>query len=297
MQKIVPSLWFDHNAVEAAEFYTSVFPDARVLKIEHYPTEGLLDFQQEFAGNPLSVNFELCGYRFDGINAGPEFPINPSLSFMVTLGRGGDQDSVARVDALWAALVEGGRVLIPLAAQDWGPYYGWVEDRFGVSWQLGLDDAEGDASPPIVPCLLFGASVQNRGGEALEFYREVFPGARVGTLATYPEASGPAVEGAVMYGDLELFGQRLAIMDAGVEQETTFTCGVSLILNCADDAELDRYWSLLSAVPEAEQCGWCADRFGVSWQVLPDDLEALLSAPGAFEKMMSMKKIVRSEFL
>ena len=80
-------------------------------------------------------------------------------------------------------------------------------------------------------------------------------------------------------------------MDSGVEQDFTFNPGVSLILECADQAELDRYWEQLSAVREAEQCGWCVDRFGLSWQVVPAHLAELLAAPGAYARLLEMKKI------
>jgi len=185
---------------------------------------------------------------------------------------------------------------MPLGEYDFSPHYGWVQDRYGVSWQLILTDPGGDPRPFIVPSLLFGDGVQNRAGEALDFYAEVFPGTRKGTLVRYSEQVGPATPGAVMFADLEIVGQWFAVMDSGVDQGFSFTCGVSLMLECADQAELDRYWEQLSAVPEAEQCGWCADRFGVSWQVVPANLGELMQTPGAYQKLLEMKKIDTSAF-
>jgi len=290
MQRIVPCLWFDHKAVEAVNYYTSVFPDGRVTDTQYYPSQGLLDFQQEFAGSELSIEFEIAGFRMMAINAGPEFQVNPSVSFMVNFDPH-DGKAVEYLDALWAALTDGGQELMPLGEYSFSRRYGWVQDRYGVSWQLLLTAADAEPQPLVVPCLMFANIVQNRAGEALEYYQSVFPEARVGTVVRYLEQTGPAVPGAVTFATIDLLGQRIAVMDAGAEQEFTFNSGVSLIVECADQAEINRYWAALSEVPEAEQCGWCVDRFGLSWQIVPVDLEKLMQTPGSFEKLMQMKKI------
>ena len=291
MQKIVPNLWFDHNAAEAAAFYASVFPEAHVTATQYYPSEGLPDFQLEFAGKELVVEFEIGGYRFVAINAGPEFTINPSVSFMLNFDPSVDSSAREHLDELWASLAEGGQELMPLGEYAFSQHYGWVQDRYGVSWQLILTDPAGEPRPFVIPTWLFGNGVQNRAGEAVDFYTSVFPGTRVGTLVHYPEQVGPAAPGSVMFCDLEILGQWFVAMDSGAEQDFSFNCGVSLMVECADQAELDYYWNQLSAVPEAEQCGWCADRFGVSWQVVPANLGELMQAPDSYQTLMGMKKI------
>lgn len=295
MQRIVPTIWFDHVAAEAAEFYASVFPGGRVTATQHYPTEGLPDFQKEFAGLPLTVEFEIAGYRLIAINAGPEFPVNQSISFMLNFDPAFDPQAREHLDELWAALSEGGRVLMPLDAYPFSSRYGWVADRYGVTWQLMLTDPAGEPRPFVIPSLLFSGPAQNRAREALEFYAGVF-GGRVGHLAPYPQQTGPAAPGALMFGEAELLGQWFAAMDSGVEGIDTFTCGVSLMVECAGQDELDRSWEQLSVDPDAEQCGWCADRFGVSWQVVPDNLDELMTKPGAYEALLGMKKIEIARF-
>ncbi|MGB7963503.1 MAG: VOC family protein [Propionicimonas sp.] len=291
MQKIVPNLWFDHNAAEAANFYASVFPEAHVTSTQYYPSEGLADFQQEFAGKELIVEFEIGGYRFVAINAGPQFAINPSVSFMLNFDPSNDSAARERLDEVWTSLAEGGHVLMPLGEYAFSQRYGWIQDRYGVSWQLILTDPAGEPRPFVIPTWLFGDGVQNRAGEAVDFYTSVFPGTRVGNLMRYSEQVGPATPGSVMFCDLEILGQLFVAMDSGAEQDFSFNCGVSLMLECADQAELDYYWNQLSSVPEAEQCGWCADRFGVSWQVVPANLGELMQAPDAYQTLMGMKKI------
>lgn len=149
MQKIVPNLWFSRNAQEAVDFYTSVFKDSKIVNTTYYPKEGLADFQKDFAGKVLTIDFELNGQLFVAINAGDEFK---------------------------------------------------------------------------------------------------------------------------------------------------FTEAISLAVLCKDQAEIDYYWSKLSTVPASEQCGWCKDKYGLSWQIVPENMDELMKKPGAFDVMMGQKKIVIAEY-
>lgn len=293
MQRIVPNIWFDHSAAEAAEFYTTAFPDARVVQTVHYPTEGLLDFQQEMAGQVLTVEWEIGGYRFIGINAGDEFRPNPSISFFVNFDPSVDPDARAHLDELWTALSDGGTALMPLQSYPFSPHYGWIQDRYGVSWQLMLTHPQGEPRPFIIPSIMFGNAVEGRSREAMEYYASVFDG-RVGNVVPYPEEAGSSA-GQVMFAEFQLLDQWFTSMDAA-DQDFTFTCGVSLMVYCHGQEELDRYWSRLSAVPEAEQCGWCADQFGLNWQLIPDNLDELMAKPDAYAKLMDMKKIEIAAF-
>lgn len=152
MQKIIPNLWFNGNAREAAEFYVSVFPNSSITGGSKYPNsvdEGLADFQLELAGKDLTIEFRLDGNDFVAINAGPEFTFSEAVSFQV---------------------------------------------------------------------------------------------------------------------------------------------------NCKDQADIDYYWEKLSTVPEAEQCGWCKDKYGLSWQIVPDNIEELMKKPGAFKTIMKQHKIIIAEY-
>lgn len=149
---ITPNLWFDGNAKEAVEFYTSVFKDSKINSTSYYPKtkeEGLADFQLNLAGKVLTIEFELNSMHFVAINAGPEFKFNESVSFEV---------------------------------------------------------------------------------------------------------------------------------------------------KCKDQEEIDYYWNKLSSVPASEQCGWCKDKYGLSWQIVPSNMAELMAKPGAFAKLMPMKKIIIENF-
>ncbi len=294
MQRIVPNIWFDHTAVEAVEFYTRVFPDAKVVDTKHYPTEGLPDFQKEFAGDVLYVEFEVRGYRFIAINAGSEVTPNPSISFFVNFDPSADPDAREHLSSLYAALSEGGRALMPLGEYDFSGWYGWVQDKYGISWQLMLTNP-GVESPFVMPSLMFSDTVQNRANEAIDYYTSVFDG-RLGTVMRYPEEADSL---AGRRRDVRrLRAARPVVRRDGLRRTHgfTFNFGVSLMVYCDGQAELDRYWSQLSAVPEAEQCGWCADKFGVSWQLVPDNLDELMGKPEAYEKLLGMKKIEIAAF-
>jgi predicted 3-demethylubiquinone-9 3-methyltransferase (glyoxalase superfamily) len=149
MQKIVPNLWFAGNASQAVEFYLSVFKESKSISTVYYPKEGLADFQKEFAGKVLTIDFELQGQRFTAINAGDEFKFTEAVSFAVF---------------------------------------------------------------------------------------------------------------------------------------------------CKDQSEIDYYWSKLSAHKESEQCGWCKDKYGLSWQIVPANIEELMKKPNAFQTMMNQKKIIIDEY-
>lgn len=298
-QKITPNLWFDDNSKEAAEFYVSIFPDSKIVSTEYYPNsveEGLQEFQKDFAGKVLTVDFELGGFRFTAINGGPLFKFNPSVSFMVNFDPSRDEQAREHLDELWQKLVDGGEVKMPLGEYSYSKRYGWVQDKYGLTWQLILTDPEGEPRPFIVPSLMFSQQNTNHAEEAVNFYLSVFKNAKWGTLARYNEATGPAEAGSLMFADFTLEDQWFAAMDTGVEQDFTFNEAVSFLVACKDQAEIDYFWEKLSTVPEAEQCGWCKDKYGLAWQIVPENLGELMKKPGAFAKLMRMKKIIIEDF-
>ena len=145
-------------------------------------------------------------------------------------------------------------------------------------------------SVPIVPCLWF----PDRAEEAMEFYCSVFPDSRVLSIERYPDESldehFKGMSGKVLTGRFVLDGTEFICLDGG--PVFTFNEAISLTVECADQAEIDHYWSNLSASPEHEQCGWLKDRFGVSWQIVPANLGELMTGPAQTHALMQMKKIV-----
>jgi predicted 3-demethylubiquinone-9 3-methyltransferase (glyoxalase superfamily) len=298
-QKIIPNLWFDGVAKEAVSFYTAAFSDARVISTIYYPSsveEGLADFQLDMAGKELTIDFEIHNQRFTAINAGPDFRFNPSVSFMVNFDPAHNEKAREELDALWSVLIDGGEALMPLDTYPFSKRYGWVKDRYGLTWQLILTDPEGEPRPFIIPSLMFSGSNTNNAEEAVRFYTSVFKDSKQGATARYSEATGPAKAGSLMFADFVLGGEWFAAMDSGVVQDFPFNEAVSFVVMCKDQAEIDYFWEQLSHVPEAEQCGWCKDKYGVSWQIIPENMGDLMKHPDAYAKMMQMKKLVIEGF-
>ena len=143
---------------------------------------------------------------------------------------------------------------------------------------------------PIVPCLWFHDCAE----EAMEFYCSVFPDSAILSIERYPDESLDehlkGMSGNVLTGRFVLDGTEFICLDGG--PAFTFNEAISLTVECADQAELDHYWSNLSASPDHEQCGWLKDRFGVSWQIVPANLGELMTGPAQTQALMQMKKIV-----
>ena len=169
---ITPHLWFDTQANEAAEFYCSVFPDSRI------DTKAVL--RNTPSGDCDVLHFHLCGQPFMAISAGPLFKFNPSVSFFVHFDPSRDPQAREKLDALWDELAHGGTPLMGLDAYPFSERYGWVQDRYGVSWQLILTNPDSEPRPTIVPSLLFTGAVCGKAKKAGEFYRTVFDDSQAG---------------------------------------------------------------------------------------------------------------------
>ena len=284
---IVPCLWLDDQAEEAARFYTRTFGDGRVLATSHYP-ESADNPSGKPRGSVLTVEFEVLGRRFTALNGGPQFAINPSISFFVF------SDTIARTDALWAELGQSGKVLMPLDKYPWSERYGWVQDRFGVSWQVMTTQRPAEGSR-IVPCLMFSGAQYGRAEDAMKAYTAVFPDSRVVQLERY--GAGLPAEGKVMHGRIVLAGQQLIAMDGHTAQRESFNEGLSLQVMCEDQAEVDHYWERLSAGGRPGMCGWLRDAFGLSWQIVPRRIADWVASRDtqandrAFQAIMRMRKV------
>lgn len=281
MQKITPHLWFDREAKEAAEFYCSLLPDSKITNItviNNIPS-----------GDCDVVSFELAGQNFVAISAGPMFKFNPSISFFVIT------KDEKEIDNLWKKFSDGGKVLMELNKYDWSKKYGWVEDRFGLSWQIIL--AEGDIKQEIFPSLLFVDKAFGKAGEAINYYTSVFKNAKIESVYKFPDD-----ENAVMYSDFTLDGNLFAAMDGPGEHGFQFNEAVSFIVDCKDQTEVDYFWNKFTSDGGQESmCGWLKDKFGVSWQITPKILVDMLNdkdaakAKRAMLAMLQMKKIIISD--
>jgi predicted 3-demethylubiquinone-9 3-methyltransferase (glyoxalase superfamily) len=271
MQKITPHLWFDKDAEEAANFYTSIFSNSKITNIttiHDVPTP---------TGDCDIISFELNGQPFMAINAGPLFKFNPSISFMVNFDPSRDKKARENLDVLWGNLSQGGTSLMPLDKYPFSEHYGWIQDQYGLSWQLILSDPEGEERPAIVPSLLFVGAVAGRAEEAVDFYLSVFRNSKRGIVARYGKDQEPDKEGTIMFSDFMLGDQWFAAMDSALEHEFAFNEAISFLVPCETQEEIDYFWGKLSADPKSEQCGWLKDKYGLSWQVWPTAMGEMMT--------------------
>ncbi|MBV8206406.1 MAG: VOC family protein [Acidobacteria bacterium] len=269
MQSITPHLWFDKEARPAAELYTSIIPNSGITSVK--------TLRNTPSGDVDILSFALAGQSFMAISAGPQFKLNPAISFLIGC------DSKAEVDRIWNPLAEGGTALMPLGAYPFSERFGWVQDRYGLSWQV-MDMGGWKSRQRIIPSLLFVGKVCGKAEEAIGFYTSIFPNSAVDTIHRYAAGEGPEVEGTVKHAGFALNGLEFAAMDSARAHNFAFNEAVSFMVSCETQEEIDYFWEKLSAVPQAEACGWLKDRYGVSWQIVPTAMQEMMQS-GDAQKM------------
>jgi len=297
MQKIVPSLWFDKEAKETAQFYVETFGDYLDSKSFVSKINNINTLHNTPSGDTEIIDFQIWGYSFNAFSAGPMFKLNPSISFMVNFDPSQNKQAKKQLDQIWEKLAADGEVLMPLGKYDFSKHYGWVQDKFGLSWQLIYTDPDGEPRPLIIPSLLFVGEICGQAEEATNFYIDVFKQSARGIMAKYPPGMELDQEGMIMFTDFKLLNQWFVAMDSAQDHKFAFNEAISFIINCKTQAEIDYYWDKLSAVPESEQCGWLKDKYGLSWQMVPTILDELLATTSSAQKerftqaFLKMKKL------
>lgn len=235
----------------------------------------------------MTVSFQIEGREFVAINGGPVFQITPTISFFVNC------DTRQEIDTLWKNLSDGGIVMMELDKYPFSERYGWIQDKFGVSWQLIMPGR----SPKIEPCLMFTGAQHKKAEEAIRFYLSIFQNSSLIQLERYTAEQGP--EGAVVHSKFELEGLEFIAMDSHMELPYNFNPAISLVVNCDSQVEIDYYWKKLSEGGDemAQQCGWLQDKYGLSWQVIFSDWENIMKdadpekSERAMHAVLQMKKI------
>lgn len=266
---IYPCLWFDGKAKEAADFYCSVFSDSKILET-----------------NPIVTTFSASGQQFMCLNGGPIHSINPSISFFVVC------ETEAEVEASWAKLTEGGSVLMLLAAYPWSEKYGWVQDKFGVNWQLSFGKFE-DVGQKFTPTLMFTQKDNGKAEEAIRFYTSLFQNSNIRGIL-YFDANDHGVPGTVKHAQFSLNNTVFMAMDGGLGHTFSFSEGISLVMECENQEEIDYFWNHLTQNGTESMCGWLKDQYGVSWQIVPEILGDLMrdpeKGPRVMQAFLKMKK-------
>jgi len=261
MEMITPHLWFDKEAKQAAELYTSIFKDSQIKNTAtlHNTPSGTVDL----------LTIELLGQEFRLVNAGPLFKFTPAVSFLVAC------DTKDEVDALWDGLSKEGSTLMELGEYPFSDRYGWTQDRYGLSWQVMF---KGDRAieQRITPTLMFVTEQCGKAEDAINFYTSVFHDTKIDHVFRYGKDEKPDKEGTIKHAGIMVAGRSFALMDSARAHNFTFNEAISFMVHCNTQEEIDYFWSKLSADPKAGQCGWLKDKFGLSWQVVPTVMDQML---------------------
>lgn len=268
--KIHTCIWYNNTAQEAVKLYASAFGEVKMV-----------------SDSGMVVMFEIKGLPIMGVNGGDNFRPTPAFSYYVSF------DTEQETEKAWDILVEEGKTLMALDKYDWNSKYGWLEDKYGVSWQLWTGPFS-KAEQKVVPGLMYCNKVQGKAEEAINLYTSLFPDSSRGMTANYPDET-PEIAGQIVHAEFTLNNVLFKAFDSGIPHGFDFTEGMSVVVHCDSQSQIDRYWNTLTQDGGQEgQCGWCKDKFGVSWQILPSILPQLMSDPEKGQRVvqafMKMKK-------
>jgi predicted 3-demethylubiquinone-9 3-methyltransferase (glyoxalase superfamily) len=276
--KITPFIRCNSEAKQQAEFYCDIFPDAHITDT-----------------NPIVTTFEIFWSSLATINGGehPGGKLNPSISFSLWIT---DADETKRIRDL---LADGGSVMMPFQEYERSPAYGWCNDTYGVSRQVMYDNRPESTANALVPSLMYTGANNGKTAEAMEFYTKIFPSSKIDFTRPYGENAMGENPTHLNHAEFKLVNQQFIAMDSGMDHAFTFNDGISLSVSCANQTEVDTYRNALIADWGQEvQCGRCKDKYGVSRQIIPVQLQEALSQSDtdkstyAMDAMLKMKKII-----
>lgn len=281
MSKITPFIRCTSEAKQQAEFYCNIFPDAHITD-----------------SNPIVTTFEIFWSSLATLNGGehPGWKLNPSISFSLWIK---DQDETKRIREL---LADGGFVMMPFQSYDRSPAYGWCSDKYGVSRQVMYDNRDTTSKNALIPSLMYVGDNTGKTQEAMELYTKIFPSSTIDFVRPYGENAMGENPTHLSHAEFKLSGQQFIAMDSGMDHKFSFNDGVSLAVSCDGQEEVDYYRNqLIADGGEEVQCGRCKDKYGVSRQIVPIQLQQALSQSDpaksqyAMQQMLQMKKIVIEE--
>ncbi|WGQ11334.1 VOC family protein [Pedobacter gandavensis] len=269
---IYPCLTIRGKISEAAEFYTQTFGGSKTG-----------------VSNPYVIEIQMSGQKFLLLNEGPSSNPNPSISFMVMC------ESAEETEKYWNNLQDGGKIMMALDSYPWSPKYGWIQDKFGISWQL-YTAAKQDSSQKFCPTLMFTGDKAGQAETALRFYTSIFPNSEIEGVLKYAEGEGDRTD-FVKHAQFKLNGYVAMAMDSSAEHGFGFNDAISLVVECETQEEIDHYWNQLTAHGGSEvMCGWLTDKYGISWQIVPKIIGKLISDPErgqrVMQTVMGMKKLI-----
>lgn len=230
--------------------------------------------------------FQLDGVEFIALNGGPMFSFSQAVSFFVSV------ETHPELDNLWKNLTDGGVGFMELGKYPFSEKFGWVQDKFGTSWQLHL----GRATQRITPFLMFVGAQHGKAEQAMNYYISLFKDSGIIKLLRYGKGE-PEPEGTVKHAIFSLNRQEFMAINSKEDHPFTFTAAISFSVKCETQQDVDELWENLSEGGEQQRCGVLKDRYGVSWQIIPIILGKLLydkdpvKSKRVLDAMLTMNKI------
>lgn len=275
MSKFTTCLWFNGDAAEAASLYTDIFEEGVLKDRSNY-----VDDEHMPKGSVMTVMFKLGDQAFFGLNGGPDFTFTPAISFFV------DCETEEQMQHLWDNLGKNGKVLMPVEEYPFSKKFGWIEDRFGVSWQLNLTGIK----QQISPALMFCNDVFGKAEEAMNHWMTIFGNGKVETIQKNEDDS-------VSQSIFTVQGQTFRVMDSDYKHDFGFSMATSFCFDCKDQEEIDRVWAAVTENGKEWPCGWMEDQYGVCWQIANRNMGKFLDnsdperANRVMQALYKMKKI------
>ena len=251
MSTITPFIWFNGNAQEAMDLYISAFPDAKMI-----------------SQSPFISKISLMGQELQIMNYETKAILNPSISFFVNF------KTAEEVENLYRKLKDGCKELMPLSQYPFSKKYVWLQDEFGVSWQISQSDNIDKNF--INPSFLFHGDNAGKAQKAIDLYTSIFAQSKVEFISKYGENALDKAE-YINYSLFQLQNQQFGVMDSSFDHLFEFNEAISFLISVDIQKDVDYYWDkLIEGGGKAVQCGWLEDKFGISWQVVPVQLMKLM---------------------
>lgn len=245
-------LWTNGNAEEMSAYYSQVFKNYKLL-----------------SQTSLVYNIEINGFKIMLLNAVSKFEINPSISFFYYC------QSSEEAAELWCKLKLDSKVLMDLGKYPWAQNYGWIQDQYGVNWQIFYSPENKNAGK-ILPSLMFTGINNGKLSHAISFYQDVFKTENTNNIIVKYADEDPDTTGNIMYSEFSLMDYSIVAMENSGSHDFQFNEGVSIVVECETQDEIDHYWFKLSEGGSLGQCGWLKDQYGISWQIVPKIMEEIM---------------------
>lgn len=269
MQKISTWLWFNNEAEKVADYYTKIFKNGKITNVSYVDPE---------KKRILAVKFTLGEDEFGTLNNNNDYAkMTPANSLTVNC------ETVEEINDLWEELTYGGNVLTPLDEYSFAELYGWCTDKFGVSWQLFLNEEP----QRVIPHLFFTDEKYKNAQKAIDFYLDTFDNANV-------ELIEKGNDNELTWSYLSIDDFLITLDDLPGPHDYEFSDAMSYAIKCEDQEEIDKLWNRLTSNGGSEMpCFWAKDKFGVSWQLIPKDFANWVTGPNGDKVTSAMLKMTK----